>query len=198
MPPLSKDAQQRIRDRRREQILEAAARVFARKGLAATKIADIAAAADVSHGLAYRYFASKDEIFAILVDRAMQSTEMLAEGMLARGDTPLGKLRWMTEQMLEGMQEDPHYFLLVLQALTSAEVPAETRKIVVRRGNVVYGAVRRVIVEGQQLGEIVAGDPDELAGLFLASIQGLAARAGWVDADQQLPAADTVLRILRA
>jgi AcrR family transcriptional regulator len=51
---------QRIRDERHRHLLRAAARVFARKGLMATTISDIAAAAHVSHGLAYHYFASLD------------------------------------------------------------------------------------------------------------------------------------------
>jgi AcrR family transcriptional regulator len=60
---------QRIRDERHRHLLRAAARVFARKGLMATTISDIAAAAHVSHGLAYHYFASKEEIFRQLVTR---------------------------------------------------------------------------------------------------------------------------------
>src|SRR2546421_13110994 len=52
-----------IRDERHEHLLRAAAHMFARKGLTATTISDIAAAANVSHGLAYHYFTSKEEIF---------------------------------------------------------------------------------------------------------------------------------------
>ncbi len=54
--------EQRPHETQRANILEGARRVFARKGKAAT-MADVAEAAGVSQGLAYRYFASKQEIY---------------------------------------------------------------------------------------------------------------------------------------
>src|SRR5579883_985671 len=54
--PRTEEANQRIREERKEQVIWAAAQVFARKGLSDTRIVDIAAAAGISHGLAYRYF----------------------------------------------------------------------------------------------------------------------------------------------
>src|SRR5438067_9933141 len=57
------------RETRRQQILEAAARVFARKGYRNTGVADIIEAAGVaSRGTFYLYFQSKEEIFLALVD----------------------------------------------------------------------------------------------------------------------------------
>ncbi len=56
------------RDSRREQLLEAAATVFARKGYHATRIAEIAQAAGVAKGTVYEYFATKEEIFYALLD----------------------------------------------------------------------------------------------------------------------------------
>lgn len=48
-------------DRRRE-LLDAAARVFARKGFHASRVGDIAEEAGVAHGLLYHYFRSKEEV----------------------------------------------------------------------------------------------------------------------------------------
>ena len=48
-------------DRRRE-LLDAAVRVFARKGFHASRVGDIAEEAGVAHGLLYHYFRSKDEV----------------------------------------------------------------------------------------------------------------------------------------
>ena len=47
---------------KREKILEAAISVFAKKGTAKTKTADIAEAAQIGKGTIYEYFQSKDEI----------------------------------------------------------------------------------------------------------------------------------------
>lgn len=50
-----------------ERIVAAAVRVFADRGFAAASIADIAAAAAISTGNVYRYFAGKDAVFAAAV-----------------------------------------------------------------------------------------------------------------------------------
>jgi TetR/AcrR family transcriptional regulator, fatty acid metabolism regulator protein len=47
---------------RRIELLEAAVRVFARKGFHASRVGDIATEAGVAHGLLYHYFRSKEEV----------------------------------------------------------------------------------------------------------------------------------------
>src|SRR6201987_3461022 len=50
-----------VEDKRR-QLLDAAVRVFARKGFHASRVGDIAEEAGVAHGLLYHYFRSKDQV----------------------------------------------------------------------------------------------------------------------------------------
>jgi AcrR family transcriptional regulator len=52
---------QGVEDKRRL-LLDAAVRVFARKGYHASRVGDIAEEAGVAHGLLYHYFASKDQV----------------------------------------------------------------------------------------------------------------------------------------
>jgi AcrR family transcriptional regulator len=47
---------------RRQELLDAAVRVFARRGFSAARVGDIAEEAGVAHGLLYHYFRSKDEV----------------------------------------------------------------------------------------------------------------------------------------
>jgi TetR/AcrR family transcriptional regulator, fatty acid metabolism regulator protein len=47
---------------KRQQLLSAAVRVFARKGFHASRVGDIAVEAGVAHGLLYHYFKSKDQV----------------------------------------------------------------------------------------------------------------------------------------
>ena len=71
MSPRTSQSNQKIRDERRDQILHAALKVFAYKGLKAAKIADIAAQADISQGLIHHYFLCKEDVFTAVVERAM-------------------------------------------------------------------------------------------------------------------------------
>jgi AcrR family transcriptional regulator len=52
---------QAVEDKRRH-LLDAAVRVFARKGFHASRVGDIAEEAGVAHGLLYHYFDSKDQV----------------------------------------------------------------------------------------------------------------------------------------
>src|SRR6266550_4260058 len=63
---------------KREAILRAAVKVFARTGFFNAKVADVAREAGIADGTVYLYFKSKDEILHSVFDRAM--AEFIAEG----------------------------------------------------------------------------------------------------------------------
>jgi TetR/AcrR family fatty acid metabolism transcriptional regulator len=63
---------------KREAILRAATKVFARGGYFNSKVADIATEAGIADGTVYLYFKSKDEILHSIFDRAMD--EFIGEG----------------------------------------------------------------------------------------------------------------------
>ena len=62
--------QRMARAERREQILDAATRAFARTGFTGTGLDAIAAEAGVTHVILYRHFASKSELYRMVLDRA--------------------------------------------------------------------------------------------------------------------------------
>ena len=59
------------RTQRREQILAAATRAFARSGFAATGLDDIAAEAGITRVILYRHFESKTDLYRAVLDRAV-------------------------------------------------------------------------------------------------------------------------------
>jgi AcrR family transcriptional regulator len=67
---MTASARRMPRAERREQVLDAATRAFARTGFTATGLDDIAAEAGVTHVILYRHFASKTELYRAVLDRA--------------------------------------------------------------------------------------------------------------------------------
>jgi len=63
------------RVQRREQILDAANRAFARGGYTATGLADVAEEAGITRVLLYRHFDSKSELYRAVLDRAYARLE---------------------------------------------------------------------------------------------------------------------------
>lgn len=66
---------QRRAAERKQQILEAAARVFAEKGYHRATTKEIADVADVAEGTIYNYFASKDDVLIALIGQLAQLPE---------------------------------------------------------------------------------------------------------------------------
>src|SRR5690348_18195834 len=109
--PRKEEANQHIRDAQRAKILVAAREVFARKGLAAT-MADVATAAGVSQGLAYRYFANKEELIRTLVEQSVQSGMESSEvqGEAPDQNTPGLRLSILVTRLVEARRAYPEFF----------------------------------------------------------------------------------------
>lgn len=196
--PRTERANQQIREQRRVRILEGAAEVFARKGLVAARVADIAAATAMSQGLIYRYFAGKDELFAAVVERATAGTAALAREALAQSGSPWERLHWFTARLVPHQYQQPAYALVVSHALTSEAVPPAVRDSARRHLDALREVVTGLIVEGQARGEVLPWDPSHLALVYLAALHGLAATAAFIDTPAGgFPDAETLLLALR-
>jgi len=91
---------------KREAILRAAVKVFARKGYFNSKVSDVASEAGIADGTVYLYFKSKDEILHSIFDQAM--SRFIAEGKseLATIEKPEERLRRIAEMHLERLGAD--------------------------------------------------------------------------------------------
>jgi len=199
MAPRNVAQNQQIRDERREQLLNAALQVFARRGLAATQISDIAKTAGLSHGLVYHYFSSKDEIFTELVERALDSSLMLSRVAARMKGDPWEKLTWLTEKILASAEgEAGYYFLVMVQALTFESVPSETKAQVEEKFPANLAKLVPLLAAGQAAGVVVQDDPERLAAAYFSCLQGfILMQIGRGEQGVRLQA-DQVLRLLKA
>jgi AcrR family transcriptional regulator len=76
----------------RDAILRGAAEAFGRGGYAGTSVEDILAAAAVSRRTFYRVFRSKDDVFHVLFDQAVETVLRLIRDAVAGADTPAAKV----------------------------------------------------------------------------------------------------------
>jgi AcrR family transcriptional regulator len=199
--PRSATQNELLKEERRAEILRAALSVFARQGLAATKISDIAEAAGISHGLVYHYFPTKEAIYTALVERAAQGGLRTTEEALAHSSaaSPWERLRTLCEVMVTGIQTQPEYLMIMLQVGTPNALPGGARRALVQYARQTVANLAALIREGQEAGQVVAGDPVELAKALLATINGLALLRALEAVNPQPPVSPaTVLRLLQA
>ncbi|GIP40567.1 TetR family transcriptional regulator [Paenibacillus sp. J31TS4] len=164
----------KLREERREQILEAALEVFARKGFVGTKASDISKYSGLSHGLTYHYFESKDEIFTELVERALKSAAAVIDYALLQPGTSADQLTWLTGIILSHTGGSSSYpFLLMVQAFTMESIPPKAKELVAEYEGLPRIRMAELVRKGQEEGSFREGDPEQLAYVYLSAIQGL-------------------------
>ena len=198
--PRTAEANQRIREAQRAKILQSARSVFARKGMEAT-IADIAAEAHISLGLAYRYFADKEAIFSELVKQTVPDDATGFQKLVEMPGTPGKRLATLLSSIVgaRGQREALEAHQLLQHALDADAMPDELRELLSKRYHLLLMTMRQLIAEGQATGEIAPGDPDQLVAVMSACIDGL---TRWALRDPEqfrayVPDAQIILRLVQ-
>ena len=102
------ERKQRERERRRQQIIVAAKRVFSEKGYSKSTMEDIAREAELSPGTLYLYFKNKDELYASLSLRILQYLNIRLEDVKKEKDIePRQKVAAIKEALFDVYQFDP-------------------------------------------------------------------------------------------
>jgi AcrR family transcriptional regulator len=120
MPPLStrkpgRPRDQALRAQWREQILDAAGRIFAKRGFSKTDLEIVAQQIGVSKGTIYRYFRSKSALFLAAVDAGMQRLDALIDQSIASADDPLQGMQRAVRAYLEFFDANPYIVELFIQ-----------------------------------------------------------------------------------
>jgi AcrR family transcriptional regulator len=198
--PRTPEANQRIREAQRAKILESARSVFARKGMEAT-VADIAAEAQISLGLAYRYFSDKEAIFSELVKLTIPDASGGLQQFLELPEAPGKRLAALISSIVaaRGQREPLEAYQLLNHALHAGAMPDDIRELLGKRYQMLLDTMRQLIVEGQATGEVASGDPDQLVAIVCACLDGL---TRWAVQDPEqfrayVPNAEIILRLLK-
>ena len=90
----------RARSDKRERILNAAVKVFARSGFHATRVSDVAKAAGVADGTIYLYFTSKEHLLVSLFEDRVERLIAFVSAELPKLKTARARLRRIIELQL--------------------------------------------------------------------------------------------------
>lgn len=165
---------------RKQQLLDAAAQLFAARGYGPTRVVDICQAAGVAKGLFYWYFDTKEALFAELVRSMRQKLRRTQAVAMSASDDPITQLRLGTEASVRFMAENSSYFALLELERTDERVAP-----VLREGTDVYSRdVQRLIIEAQRDGSVPEDLDADLASLgIVATVSsfGHHVRSGRVD-----------------
>ena len=100
---------------RREEILDAAAPVFARLGYDCTEVQAVADASGIGKGTIYCYFPSKEELFLAAVDRGVRRLRQAVDAAREAPGDPLDRLESAIRAYLQFFKDHPEYAELLVQ-----------------------------------------------------------------------------------
>jgi TetR/AcrR family transcriptional regulator, fatty acid metabolism regulator protein len=156
-------------EEKRRQLLDAAVRVFARKGFHASRVGDIAEEAGVAHGLLYHYFKSKDEVLeAVFHDNWSLLLARIAS-VEETDERAADQLRHITAIVLRTWLHLPDVVRVVIREFGRSPELSE------RIGDLAQpiNSIARVIERGIERGEFKKVDPRVAATVVYGSIDEL-------------------------
>ncbi|CAN5258755.1 TetR family transcriptional regulator KstR2 [soil metagenome] len=130
---------------RKREILEIAARLFARKGYRGTSIRDIGKEAGVLGGSLYHHIKSKDALFIELHNAALDMAAQQIEAAIARVGDPWPKLEAACIALLE-IQADADSLTFPLMN-DFREVPEEVRRQLIARRDIFENQFRDLVAD---------------------------------------------------
>ena len=125
------ERKEREKERRREEILDAAQRVFVEKGLTTATVDDIAIAAELSKGTLYLYFESKEDIYIALMTRGLQLLYSMFNNTISVETSVVKILHRMEEAYTVFFNTQRNYFRMLDSAFrpnVHKEVSEEMRR----------------------------------------------------------------------
>ena len=163
-----------LEDKRR-QLLDAAVRVFARKGYHASRVGDIAEEAGVAHGLLYHYFRSKDQVLEAVFHENWNALLARIASVEESDEPAADQIRHIAAIVLRTWLHLPDVVRVVIQEFGRSPELAE------RIGELTQpiDAIQRVIERGIERGEFRKDiDPVFAATVVYGGIDELL--TGWV------------------
>ena len=171
------ERKEREKERRRQQIMVAAKRVFSDKGFNKATMEDIAQEAELSPGTLYLYFKNKEELYASLSLRILQYLLIRVEHVNEEKDAgPEEKLKSLVDAMYDVYEFDPLIIINMFHLQSSETLKnlspqlMEEIKVLSRKS---LGSIAQIFKEGVDQGIFIDRHPLALADTFWALFSGV-------------------------
>ena len=121
MSPRSPKQFEEMRESRRKQIMDAALELFAQEGYANCSIAQLARHADISKGLMYNYFESKEALLIAIIEEGMQDVMALIDPNMD-GSLDPEEVEGFIREAFKGIRENLQFWILFITVVLQPPV----------------------------------------------------------------------------
>lgn len=170
----SKDAKKERKETgKRERILDAAVKVFAKHGYQEARVADVAKGAGVADGTIYLYFDSKEDLLVKLFEDRVERLLTHLRAELPKEASAVIRLRRVIELQLGILEEErelAHVLTVILRQSTKLMKEHAAPKF-----GEYLDAIAEVVASGQRSGELRADvSPHTVARAIFGALDGMA------------------------
>jgi AcrR family transcriptional regulator len=160
---------------RREQIIDAAIRVFGEKGFERATNKDIAKAAGITPGLIYHYFESKEDLLKAIFEEhsPLRLMRSVPEDILSL--PPEAVLRWVAHQLLS-IVESEQYVRLARIFIAEALYSSEMASVGFSAMGEVVAFLEQYLAAKMESGELRSMDPALVIQFFGGSLMAITLR----------------------
>ena len=175
------------KEEKRALIIEAAAKVFARRGFASTLMAEIAIEAGIGKGTLYEYFDSKEDLFFTVFEWFVKATEAEAKvSISALGGSASERLDALSDSLMSSWAQMEDMYSLVME-FWSASASSQMRERFKQAFKNGYSDFRQIVStlirEGIERGEFQPHvDIESVAAALVGTWDALLLQA-WFDDD---------------
>ena len=171
------ERKEREKERRRQQIIVAAKRVFSEKGFNKSTMEDIASEAELSPGTLYLYFKNKEELYASLSLRILQYLHIRVEHVNKETDlSPEQKLEKLVEAMYDVYDFDPLIIINMFHLQSSETLKNLSPRLMIQIEELSrksIGAISNIFREGVVKGVFIEKHPVALSDIFWSLFSGV-------------------------
>ncbi len=171
------ERKEREKERRRQQIIVAAKRVFSEKGFSKSTMEDIATEAELSPGTLYLYFKNKEELYASLSLRILQYLHIRVEHVNKEADlTPVQKLDKLMEAMYDVYDFDPLIIITMFHLQSSETLKNLSPRLMTQIEELSrksLGDISKIFKEGIEKGVFIEKHPVALSDVFWSLFSGI-------------------------
>jgi AcrR family transcriptional regulator len=171
------ERKEREKERRRQQIIVAAKRVFSEKGFNKSTMEDIASEAELSPGTLYLYFKNKEELYASLSLRILQYLHIRVEHVNKETDlSSEQKLEKLIEAMYDVYDFDPLIIINMFHLQSSETLKNLSPRLMTQIEDLSrksIGAISNIFREGVEKGVFIEKHPVALSDIFWSMFSGV-------------------------
>ncbi len=196
--PRTQKQNEKIRNKRKEKILNESLHLFVKKPYRSVSIDDIAKEVGCTHSLIYHYYASKEEVFhEVLLNAKSKLRTIIDPNILNNSESPKEILNTVLSRLLDGLKSNKREDIACSMILILDLVFDDDLKEIMPPEKRPFQMFKRIVKDGQKKGEFVDGDPREYAVILNSFLRGVSIASLSINKDKFIaPSASIIMRML--